>query len=120
MKKHIDTEELLGLLEQLESDLDKDIASDNFVEGSEVTWLSSSPKSDEEKVKNLLDRLKTIGVRLTASSEKVIQKAKAHPKCSMAEIAEICGWEADFDAAKIDRQSIGEAAFVRSDYRKSS
>lgn len=126
MKKNFNAEETAATIKTSADTLVDDIKENNFVSGATVSWLAHNPSTLAEAAENLYERLRTIGVTVSVDRKEFVEKISrrnegAGPEdiASVAEWVSLAEeWTASFDSEDIDRQDIGEAAFLRSDYRK--
>lgn len=122
MKRNFNHEELLQVVEESANTLLKDIEEDNFVSGATVSWLAHKPTSSKELVENLYERLRTLGIRLSVDRHEFLERVSPRGE---EDLIDDLRWTitarnltAEFDSDNIDRQAVGEAAFLRSDYNK--
>lgn len=126
MKKNFNAGETAGTVRVSADTLVDDINQDNFVSGASVSWLAHKPSNLAEASENLYERLRAIGVTLSVDRKEFVdwinRRGEGEGPEDIASVAEGVSlaeeWTASFDSKDIDRQDIGEAAFLRSDYRK--
>ena len=128
MKKNFNAEETAATIKTSADTLVDDIKENNFVSGATVSWLAHKPANLAEAAENLYERLRTIGVTVSVDRKEFVSwfnrlgSEGGHGPEDIASFAEAVSlaeeWTASFDSENIDRQDIGEAAFLRSDYRK--
>lgn len=127
MKKNFNAEETAATIKTSADTLVDDIKENNFVSGATVSWLAHKPANLAEAAENLYERLRTIGVTVSADRKEFVESISRSNEgdydpedlAGAAEGVSLAGeWTASFDSEDIDRQDIGEAAFLRSDYRK--
>lgn len=127
MKKNFNAEETAATIRTSADTLVDDIEENNFVSGATVSWLAHKPSTLAEAAENLYERLRTIGVTVSVDRKEFVEKISRRngedygPEdigSSAYWVSLDEEWTASFDSEDIDRQDIGEAAFLRSDYRK--
>lgn len=126
MKKNFNAEETAATIKTSADTLMDDIKENNFVSGASVSWLAHKPANLAEAAENLYERLRTIGVTVSVDRKGFVDRINQRNEGEGPEGISHCAewvsldeeWTASFDSEDIDRQDIGEAAFLRSDYRK--
>ena len=125
MKKNFSAEETAATIKTSADTLVDDIEENNFVSGASVSWLAHKPANLAEAAENLYERLRTIGVTVSVDRREFVDRINRRNVAEAADISHCAEWvslaeewTASFDSENIDRQDIGEAAFLRSDYRK--
>lgn len=126
MKKNFSVHETAATIKTSADTLVDDINQDNFVSGASVSWLAHKPANLAEAAENLYERLRAIGVTVSVDRKGFVEAISRNKGDYEPEDIAIAAqgvslseeWTASFNSEDIDRQDIGEAAFLRSDYRK--
>lgn len=127
MQKKFDFQSTAALIEEVAGDLREDILNDAFVDGATVSWLAHKPSTLKEAAENLYERLRAVGITMCIDRNKFVSDIVSSNLSDLAaeDIPKAVNWlpiarewDSSFDSADIDHRAVGEAAFLRSDYRK--